>query len=81
MAYGFEVLEMLIPEGGWSISGDDFEGIVFESCKPITKKQFQDGFDKVDAWKQSKLAEQESARKAICDKLGITVDEARLILS
>jgi hypothetical protein len=42
MASSFEVLGMLIPNGGYVQYGDDFEGIEFLDCKPITKKQYQD---------------------------------------
>jgi len=37
MAKGFEVLSMLIPNGGWVISGNEYEGIEFLECEPITK--------------------------------------------
>ena len=42
MARGYEVLTMLIPNGGWTITGDDFEGIQFIEAEPITKKEFID---------------------------------------
>jgi len=81
MAYGFEVLQMLIPNGGWSISGDDYEGIVFEKCDPITEKEFKDGFAKVDDWK-AKIAEDNAAAKAaLLARLGITAEEALLLLA
>jgi hypothetical protein len=60
MATGVEVLKMLIPNGGWVISGDDFDGIQFIDCEPITKKQFEDGFPLFDNWK----AEQDAAKVA-----------------
>lgn len=81
MAFGFEVLEMLIPAGGWSISGDDYEGIVFEKCAPITKKQFEDGFKVVDAWKKEKAEQQAAAKEAILAKLGLTAEEVALLLA
>ena len=61
MAKGYEVLEMLIPQGGWTLHGEDYEGINFLECEPITKAEFEAGFAKVDAWK----AEKETARLAI----------------
>ena len=60
MAKGYEVLEMLLPNGGWYMSGDDYEGIQFLECEPITKAQFQAGFGQYDAWK----AEQDAAKVA-----------------
>ena len=80
MAKGYEVLEMLIPDGGWAIYGDDYEGIQFIDCEPITKKQFSDGFAKYDAWKAEQDAAKETQRQAILDRIGLTSDEARLLL-
>lgn len=82
MAKGSDVLAMLIPQGGWVIYGDDFDSIVYdEGVTPITKKQFDDGFTKVDKW----LADLENAKiqkkNDLLDKLGITEDEAKLLLS
>ena len=81
MATGAEVLSMLIPTGGWVITGDDFEGIQFLEAKPITKAQFNAGFAKVDAYKAEQDAANATAKAALLDRLGITADEARLLLS
>jgi hypothetical protein len=81
MTKGFEVLNMLIPSGGWYISGDDFSGIEFISCEPITEKQFKDGFAKYNQWKISEAEEQATAKAALLEKLGITSEEASLLLS
>ena len=81
MATGAEVLEMLIPSG-WVIVGDDYEGIQFIDCEPITKTQFEAGFAQYDAWE----AEQEA--KALADKasahaklaaLGLTADDLKAL--
>lgn len=80
MARGYEVLEMLIPEGGWTIYGDDFEGIIFDGKLPITKKQFTDGFAKVDAFKAEKDATKATAKAALLERLGITENEFRSLL-
>ncbi len=81
MTTGADVLNMLIPNGGWAIYGNDFEGIQFVECEPITKKQFTDGFAKYDAWQAEQDADKASAKSALLDKLGITEDEAKLLLS
>lgn len=81
MATGVEVLEMLLPEGGWVIVGDDYESIQFLECQPITKKQFTDGFATVEAWKSQKEADKAATKAALLDRLGITEDEAKLLLS
>ena len=80
MAKGSDVLSLLIPQGGWVITGDDFEGIQFIDCEPITKKQFKDGFAQYDAWKAEQDDAKEAARQVILDRLGLTADEAQLLL-
>jgi hypothetical protein len=82
MATGSEVLTMLIPSGGWVITGDDFEGIQFLDAKPITKAQFEAGFDKVDAWKaQQDLAAQtaKDLAQAKLEALGLTTDDLKAL--
>jgi hypothetical protein len=82
MATGTEVLEMLIPAGGWVIAGDDFDSIRYdEGVTPITKKQFDDGFANYDAWKAQREADAAAFKAALLDRLGITADEAKLLLS
>jgi hypothetical protein len=81
MAKGYEVLEMLIPDGGYIIAGDDFDSIQFVDCEPITKKQFTDGFALVDQWKAQAEAVKAGQRAALLAKLGITEAEAALLLS
>ncbi len=81
MAKGSEVLKMLIPNGGWVITGNDYEGIQFLKCKPITKAEFEAGFAQYDAWQAEQDALQAAAKSALLEKLGITADEAKLLLS
>jgi hypothetical protein len=81
MANATEVLQMLIPSGGWVITGDDFEGIQFIEAEPITKAEFEAGFAKVDAYKAKKDVDSAAAKSALLDRLGITADEAKLLLS
>ena len=82
MATNAEVLRMLIPDGGYVQYGDDFEGIQFLECEPITKKQFTDGFAKYDAWKADQDATKEQAKAAAEGKLaalGLTTDDLRAL--
>lgn len=82
MAKASEVLQMLIPTGGWVIVGDDFDSIRYdEGVTPITKKQFDDGFAQVDAWKAETDAQRAAAKAALLTRLGITAEEAALLLS
>ena len=78
---GKDVLEMLIPQGGWIMVGDEYEGIQFVSCEPITKKEFEAGFEKYPSWKNEQDAKKEKSKADILAKLGITAEEAALLLS
>jgi hypothetical protein len=81
MARGGDVLSMLIPTGGWVIYGDDFDSIIYdEGVTPVTKKQFTDGFAAYDAWKAQQDADKAAAKTALLDRLGITAEEAALLL-
>jgi len=80
MAKGRDVLEMLIPSGGWVIAGDKYEGIQFLECEPITKAQFDAGFGEYDSWKAQQEAIKANEKTALLEKLGITAEEAALLL-
>lgn len=81
MITGTDVLTMLIPNGGWAITGNDYEGIQFINCEPITKAQFDAGFEAYDAWKAQQDATKAAEKAALLDRLGITAEEAKLLLS
>lgn len=82
MAKGYQVLEMLLPNGGWVISEDDFDSIRYdEGVNPITRKEFDDGFDKFDTWKNEQEAIKAAKKTELLAKLGITEEEARILLS
>jgi hypothetical protein len=81
MATGAEVLSMLYPNGGWAIRGDEFADIDFIECEPITEKQFTDGFKTYNAWKAQQDAAKATAKADLLSKLGITADEAALLLA
>ena len=82
MAQSYEVLEMLIPNGGWYVSGNDYEGIQFIDCKPITKAQFTAGFAQYDAWKAEQDAKAEADKvtaQAKLAALGLTADDLKAL--
>lgn len=64
-----EVLGFLIPDGGYVAVGDDYEGIQFIDCEPITKEQFEAGFSQYDTWKAEQNAQAEAKRQAAIAKL------------
>jgi hypothetical protein len=80
MANGADVLRMLIPTGGWVISGDNYEDIQFIEATPITKKEFEDAFKKFDEIQAKKDLEIAATKAAILDRIGLTADEVKLLL-
>jgi hypothetical protein len=82
MATGTDVLEMLIPTGGWIISGNDYEGITFLECEPITQAQFEAGFADYDAWKaeqDAQMAADKASATAKLEALGLTTDDLKAL--
>ena len=82
MAKISEVLSMLIPEGGWVATGNEYEGIQFLECEPITKAQFEAGFAQYDAWKAEQDAKAEASKSAAQAKLtalGLTADDLKAL--
>ena len=81
MATRAEVLRFLIPNGGYISNTENFEDIEFLECEPITKAQYEAGFAQYDAWKAEQDAQAATDKAALLAKLGITADEAKLLLS
>lgn len=82
MALGGQVLKMLCPGVEYTITGDDWDSIVWiDGQAPITKKQFTDGFAQYDAWKAEQDAAAAQTKAELLERLGITADEAKLLLS
>lgn len=82
MATSQEVLNYLLPNGGWVLVGDDFEGIQFVECDSITKKQFEEGFAKYDAYKAKQESDKIAAKEAAQAKLaalGLTTDDLKAL--
>ena len=82
MATGSNVLEMLLPLGGWIIKESDFDSIIYDAgVTPISKAQYDAGFAQYDAWKAEQEAKAATDKAALLAKLGITADEAKLLLT
>jgi hypothetical protein len=78
---GADVMAYLIPTGGWTITGDDFDSIIYdEGVQPITAKQFEEGFAKADAARKKAEQDLKSNRQAILTRLGITAEELALLV-
>lgn len=73
---------MLIPSGGWLIRGEDYEGIEFLECEPITKEEYEAGFAKYATWKAEQDAAQQAAKETAEEKLkalGLTADDLKAL--
>jgi len=82
MAKCYEVLAMLIPNGGYVQVGEDYEGIEFLECEPITKAEYEAGFAKYDAWKSEQdavKAAKKAAAEAKLAALGLTADDLKAL--
>ena len=82
MATGAEVLSMLIPTGGWVLSGNDWEGVTFIEATPITQAQFEAGFAQYDAWKveqDAQMAADKASATAKLEALGLTADDLKAL--
>lgn len=82
MAKSFEVLAMLIPDGGYVQYGTEYEGIQFLECEPITKAQYEAGFAQYDAWKAEQDATKAATKAAVETKLaalGLTADDLKAL--
>ena len=82
MATSAEVLNMLIPTGGWTITGNDWDGVQFIEAEPITEAQFNAGFAQYDAWKaeqDAKIAADKELAQAKLAALGLTADDLKAL--
>ena len=81
MATSTDVMRMLFPNGGWVSTGETFEDIQFIEATPITKAEFEAGFVQYDNWKAAQDLQAATDKAALLAKLGITAEEAALLLS
>lgn len=77
---GGHVLSFLRPNGGWEITGNDFDSIQWLDCEPITKAEYEAGFAQYETFKANQEAQKASARQAILDRLGLTAEEVAILL-
>jgi hypothetical protein len=82
MALPGQVLFMLCPDIEYTLSGENYEDIVWHNGSPaITKAQYEAGFAQYDAWKAEQDAAKAAQKAALLDRLGITQEEAKLLLA
>jgi len=82
MATGGDVMTMLCDGVEYVIYGDDYDSINWFDKQPaITKAEFEAGFAKYDDWKAEQDSKVQADKAALLSKLGITAEEAVLLLS
>ena len=84
MTSAIEVLDYLLPQGGWYIAGDTFDDIQWlDNSRPkVTKAQFMAGFAQYDAWKAQQDSAAEAAKESAQAKLaalGLTADDLKAL--
>ena len=83
MAIGSDVLKYLRPNGGWVISGDDFDSICYdEGVEPLTKEEFDAGFEQADTAKaqaEIQAAAKKAAAEAKLAAIGLTADDLKAL--
>lgn len=78
-----EAINLYNASAEWTIDGDDYETLNWLSkdiTKP-TKKQLEDLLPLVETAKAEAEANKAEAKVALLDRLGITAEEAKLLLS
>ena len=69
------------PDSRWTLNGDDYEGLTWLSDTPKPTKAILDNlWDEVIAELQAEKITKAAQRQALLERLGITEDEARLLL-
>ena len=72
-----EIFSYLRPNGGWVLSGNDIENAIYDDgVAPITKAEFDSGILSFKKEQANKI----TAKADLLAKLGITADEAKLLL-
>ena len=82
MTTASQVLSFLIPNGGYVLVGDTYEGLTFPECEPITKEQFEAGFAQYDTWKtkqEEAKVTAKAAAEAKLEALGLTADDLKAL--
>jgi hypothetical protein len=74
-----QAIQSLRPNVEWTMNGDDVENIIWHTAnvEPLTTAEVEAEIERLEAVEQSKL----SAKSALLDRLGITAEEANLLLS
>ena len=76
-----KVLNSLYPGDEWSLEGDTYAGLTWHSSTPKpTEKELEDARDSVGKQIAKDETDKETTRAAILARIGLTVEELKLIL-
>lgn len=77
-----EAIKFLTPEAQWQLEGDDLANLVWldETVSKPDDQVILDTVKNLPKLKGDAEKAKETAREALLNKLGITVDEAKLLL-
>lgn len=82
MARGGQILSLLCPNAEWKIIENNYDSINWYGKEPaITKAEFENALANYDNLKAAELAAKEAKRQEVLTKLGITAEEAQVLLS
>jgi hypothetical protein len=66
----------------WTLNGDDYSGLTWLSDTPApTQEELDALWEPTLALIEQEKADKAAARQALLDRLGITADEARMLLA
>jgi hypothetical protein len=76
-----QILSQKYKGSEWTLNGDEYDGLTWlsKTTKP-TKKELDDLWLEVKSNIKTEAAAKESARQALLSRLGITAEEAQLLL-
>jgi hypothetical protein len=76
------ILTTKYPDSLWTLDGDNYAGLTWVSDTPKPSKATLDGlWDEVQDLITAEAEANATAKAALLDRLGITEDEAKLLLS
>jgi hypothetical protein len=76
-----KILNQFYKDNQWSLNGDDYDGLVWLSDTPKpSKTTLDDLWSQVEAKAEADKIKKANAKSALLDRLGITEEEAMLLL-
>ena len=78
-----EVIAYLRPNAEWSLIGESITGLAFadDSVEPITESEYAQAEAELVAQAEADKQADAAAKAALLERLGITEDEAKLLLN